>query len=377
MDSCRKEVFACAKVMVIIMKSKDKEVFFELCSFRTENQRSLYRHLTQDIDLDLILGRLYMNRMAGIAYGVLEKNDLLKMVSREFRNALYTAYQYNTLRNISYYKCIDMLTECLAECDKKYAFLKGAYLCGKYPTGYRISNDVDILVSSENVTLIGRALRKAGFEQGYIRNNVFVPASRREIISSKMLRGETVPYVMEVDLPCMKYFEVDINFSLDHKNGNEELVCRLISDAEKIYVNGIALPVLKKEDFIIHLCEHLYKEAATYPWIKTGRDMTLYKYCDIYYMLDDISKEEAEELYQRIKDLGCEKACYYAMFSTGELFLISDIVKNILLDRLGTADTEFVNIVEDLQDKKRYRYLEDDISKRFWCNNRMTILEEI
>ena len=27
-----------------------------------------------------------------------------------------------------------------------------------------------------------------------------------------MMRGETVPYIKEVDLPFMKYLEVDINF---------------------------------------------------------------------------------------------------------------------------------------------------------------------
>lgn len=98
--------------------------------------------------------------------------------------------------------------------------LKGAYLCAHYPDGYRTSNDVDLLVLPKDVTTIGNLLARSGFRQGNIRNGEFIPATRQEIIESKMMRGETVPYIKEVDLTFMKFFKVDINFSLDYKNGN-------------------------------------------------------------------------------------------------------------------------------------------------------------
>ena len=53
------------------MRQNGKELFFELCSFKTENKRSLSRLLLSDYDRDFILGKLNMNRMAGVAYGVL------------------------------------------------------------------------------------------------------------------------------------------------------------------------------------------------------------------------------------------------------------------------------------------------------------------
>lgn len=357
------------------MRQNGKELFFELCSFKTENKRSLSRLLLSDYDRDFILGKLYMNRMAGVAYGVLEKNELLKEAGRELRFALNTAYQYNVIRNESYYKCIDMLAERLSGCGKKYAMLKGAYLCGKYPSGYRISNDVDLLVMGKDVTLIGKQLKKAGFAQGYIRNNEFVPAGRNEIIMSKMMRGETVPYVMEVNLPCMRYLEVDINFSLDYKNSGDETVEKMISCAETAHVGGTSFPTLCREDFIIHLCEHLYKEATTYPWVKDGRDMTLYKYCDIYYMLNGISAGEADRLFLRIKELGCETACYYAIYSTAKLFGINDTATHILLDELAPDNLSFLHLVEDPQRHAVYKYSDENIANRFWCGNRLALLE--
>ena len=68
---------------------------------------------------------------------------------------------------------------------------------------------------------------------------LFIPAARREIIESRMTRGETVPYVKEVGLPGMRFLEVDINFSLDYKNSRDgilgSLFCRDSIDFHALY----------------------------------------------------------------------------------------------------------------------------------------------
>lgn len=113
--------------------------------------------------------------------------------------------------------CIRYITEVLSKCSCTYAMLKGALLCRCYPEGYRTSNDIDLLVHPSDVTLIANALSAAGFRQGSVRNDRFIAATRQEIIESKMMRGETVPFIKEMNLPGMKYLEVDINFFLDYK----------------------------------------------------------------------------------------------------------------------------------------------------------------
>ena len=95
--------------------------------------------------------------------------------------------------------------------------LKGAVLCGKYPNGCRTSNDIDLLLLPEHITELGDVLEAAGFRQGELKSGAFVPATRREIIASRMMRGETVPYILELRLPMMQYLEVDLNFSLTTK----------------------------------------------------------------------------------------------------------------------------------------------------------------
>jgi hypothetical protein len=198
------------------MKEKEKQLFKAICDIKSDE----FDEALIDAATPCVLGYLFFNRMPAVAYGNLKRHGMLGKVNREFRNSLNVAYEKNIEKNKTFTFCVQQLTEILNEYKGEYAMLKGAYLCGYYPEGYRTSNDIDLLVLPENVTDIGEALLKAGFKQGNIRNGIFVEATRKEIIESKMLRGETVPYIKEISLPIMKYLEVDINFSLDYKNGD-------------------------------------------------------------------------------------------------------------------------------------------------------------
>lgn len=102
-----------------------------------------------------------------------------------------------------------------------------------------------------------------------------------------MMRGETVPYIKEVNLPGMQFLEVDINFSLDYKPGNVDLLEEMLNNSIVAKLGEYEVHTLRHEDFFVHLCSHLYKEATTLPWVEMMRDMTLYKYCDMYMLLND------------------------------------------------------------------------------------------
>ena len=168
------------------MKNEEKQVFRQLCSFKTECfNKELLQYATPEV-----LGHLFFNRMQGVAYGNLAKHNCVGEVNREFRNSLKSAYEQNSAKNKAFFRGVKLLSDVLREYHGKYAMLKGAFLCGAYPDGYRTSNDIDLLVRPCDVTVIGDALTKAGFRQGNIRNGRFAPAERREIIESKMLRGD-------------------------------------------------------------------------------------------------------------------------------------------------------------------------------------------
>ena len=244
--------------------------------------------------------------------------------------------------------------------------LKGAYLCAHYPDGYRTSNDVDLLVLPKDVTAVGHLLSSAGFKQGNVRNGEFIPATRQEIIESKMMRGETVPYIKEVNLPLMKFFEVDINFSLDYKNGIGDTLSDMLSNVCIKNEKEISIPMLDDADFFIHICAHLYKEATTLPWIEMHRDMTLYKYCDIYMLLSEMTDAELQRIFARVAELGMEKVCAYTVLETMGLFDMDNPfaygIANVVLE----DDSDFCLRVASPKDKKVLKYQTSDVTERFF-----------
>lgn len=355
------------------MKQKEKELFKSLCSFKEEKfDRSLL-----DAATPTVLGYLFFNRMHGIAYGTLIKHGLLGKVNREFRNSLKGAYVQNVEKNNSFFLGVQQIYEALSECECKYAMLKGAYLCKAYPDGFRTSNDIDLLVHPNDVTKVGNALLKAGFKQGNVQNGNFKAATRKEIIESRMMRGELIPYIKEVNLPGMQFLEVDINFSLDYKPGDTDILAEMLNNSILVKFEDYKIRTLREDDFFVHLCSHLYKEATTLPWVEMNRDMTLYKYCDIYMLLNDCDKEYIDFLFQRAEKLGMEKVCAFAILHTEKLFNFKNLYAVEIARKKLEYDPNFIHRVISPRESKKFIYRECDILKRFFTDNRKVLLEEV
>lgn len=362
------------------MKQNEKEMFCNLIRFKSSDYGTL-SDLIETGATPEVLGYIFFNRMQGISYGVLKENKLLGKVNREFRTSLRDAYERNIRANRSYYECVDYLSNVLNDVGKRYAMLKGAVLCGFYPEGYRCANDIDILVHADDISVIGNHLLNMGFEQGNIRNGEFVKATRREIIESKMTRGETVPYIKEVNLPEMKYLEVDINFSLDYKNSEGNSVDKMLNNQSVINIAGKQIRTLSEVDFFLHLCAHLYKEATTYPWILMKRDMSMYKFSDIYMILCDehFLNGCADYLLQRSEELNLTEEMCFAINHTAALFGLSDDYSEIIfmVKELIKGNEHILHKVFNPANKTNYIYKEEDIFKRFFTADRAELLMEV
>lgn len=355
------------------MNQQEKALFKSLCSFQAEDfDENLLQAATP-----AVLGQLFFNRMQGVAYGTLKKHGLLGKVNREFRNSLKGAYMQNVEKNESFFDCVTALGEILYECNCSYAMLKGASLCKRYPAGYRTSNDIDLLVRPQDVTKIGKNLLESGFKQGNIRNDKFEPASRKEIIESKMMRGETIPYIKQVNLPGMPFLEIDINFSLDYKPGDTALLEEMLRNTVTETKSDFCVQTLSAEDFFVHLCSHLYKEATTLPWVEMMRDMTLYKYCDIYMLLNHTNREYVDKLFSRAKELGMEKVCAFAVKQMSELFWLENVYAIKTAERILKHDPDFIHRVISPKERKQYIFTERNIAKRFFADCRKELLQEV
>ena len=355
------------------MRQKEKELFKSLCSFKEGD----FEESLLDAATPTVLGHLFFNRMQAVAYGTLKKHGLLGKINREFRNSLKGASIQNIEMNNSFFQCIELVEKALSECECKYAMLKGAYLCKAYPEGYRTSNDIDLLVPPKDVTEVGNALLVAGFKQGNVRNGKFEPATRKEIIESKMMRGETVPYIKEINLPGMQFLEVDINFSLDYKPEDTALLDEMMNNTMFVNLGDFRVRTLRADDFFVHLCSHLYKEATTLPWVEMMRDMTLYKYCDIYMLLNDADKEHIDFLFERAVKLGMEKVCAFAVLHTAELFKFRNQYAIEVAKKALGYDMDFIHRIVSPRDKKELIFTKRSVTERFFADDRKDLLEEV
>lgn len=358
------------------MNNNERILTMKLCDYLKPDVEYLKEALSKYAS-ESVLGQLFFNRMQSVAYGVMHENNLLDNVNREFRNSLKYAYIQNKQKNESFYKCVKMLSGILNGYKDKYAMLKGAVLCKKYPDGYRTSNDIDLLVRAEDVTTIGNVLIENGFRQGYIKNDAFIKATRTQIIESKIARGETVPYIIQVDYPYMKYLEVDINFSLDYKNNNNNDVDRLLKNSCDVDIEDFKIRTLQYDDFIIHLCGHLFKEATTLPWVNMKRDMTLYKFCDIYSSLNNMSFVDINNLFIRANEFGMSEICSCVIIWTAQLFENTNLYAYVYAKHLLSGREDILDTVISPKDKKVYLYTEKDIVNRFFNKNRVEILKEV
>lgn len=354
------------------MNQKEKTLFIELCRFRNPDRRRLERLLRGGSATPAVLGMLFANRMAGVACRTLTDTGLLSLVDREFRNAISGAATLNRRRNQDYFGSLRYLSGELDACGVPYALLKGAYLCGWYPEGCRTSNDADVLVAPEDVGKISARLRLAGFRQGYLRDGKFVPASRGEIIESKMTRGETVPFIRETRLAYLPYLEVDLNFSLDYRNSDADALRGMLAVGERRRFGNTTVRTLNPQDFILHLCAHLYKEATTLPWVRMKRDMTFYKYADLYALLADLPKEERAALAERAAQLGIRTEMIYCLLSVDAFYGTGYAAD------LHPTEAEIMALcgVVAPAEKKQYRYSEPDPVVRFFAPDRMKLLQE-
>lgn len=329
-------------------------------------------------DLELLLGQICMNRIGGIAYKNLVNNSNIN-ISNEIIKNLKIVYESNLKRNIKYCEDVKYIAQIMEATGFNYALLKGAFLntC-LYKNGMRTSNDIDILIEEEDLSKCQNVLIDHGFIQGFLdKGKKIVPATRKDILLARMNFGETIPFVKIYNGEPLV---VDLNFSIDYKPEKEKrIVKELLNNIVDVAYEGNIFKCLNINDFIIHLCCHLYKEATVYDWVKRRKDLLLYKFSDLNLIFNYyFDLEQMNTLVKRIIYLELNKECYYAIFRTVEIFPQLGKIANIqkLLLQICPHDLAYMKQIYDPIKKKIYQY-NCSFIEWFELRNRIAALELI
>ncbi|GAA0383127.1 nucleotidyltransferase family protein [Paenibacillus motobuensis] len=354
----------------------------ECINFNTYNEESLRNAIDEISDWDYLARIVKHNRLEGIVYSVLMETQLLSKINTDFRDMLSEVFEINKLKNDDLNLILKDIGAAINNSSYKYAFLKGSYLIPKiYKKGQRVSNDIDILISQSGIDQIDVDLKQANFVQKVYRDGIgFVEPTRREKIFARMNYGELVPYFRDYPLKGISTVIVDINISLDFQaKYNTNLVDDMLENSILFEVdNDLKLSTLGREDFLIHLCAHLFKEATIYDWVKENRDTQLYKYCDIYAVLQTVDSTFFENLQKKIFEYGLEKECYFTFVNSRKLFpYICDISElNNLIENIRPDNLTYLNEIYWPLERKVYTHNTEFIDWIFY-EDKLSVLKEI
>lgn len=278
------------------------------------------------IDWYSVLGFLELNRIGGYFYGKIKDME----VPETFKKALSALLKRQTARNALMGERLAELTEELEKTGIRYVVLKGNFLSHAnfvlndhsafYGSGERVSNDIDILVSPQEIGKVEKVLSALGYVQGYYdaERGIVSEISRREILERRMNRGETVPFQFVTGKTVLPHVEIDINFSLDHlPSGTGEILKEMLERAELYAADCGTIRSLEKIDFLVHLIMHQYKEMCVYWMVARGKDLELYKLLDIYLLLKET---DGEELRKRIDRYGIAKQAEVVLKCVKDVF---------------------------------------------------------
>jgi hypothetical protein len=365
-------------------KTMEHELILELAQFNTPNKERIIELVAEKLDWAEVLGHLMYNRTAGIAYHVLRKVSA-PFFNREFEFGLYLTNEIQAQRTRAHKFYITKISEAMKKSGIPHAFLKGSILAHSiYPIGCRISSDIDILLRAQDLTACGNVMKELGLIQGFHdeNENVVIPATRREILTSRMNYGEVVPYRKVVNEPGINLIEIDINFSLDWMaTGTEKAVENFLEQAEDYeFDNGQKISSLPKENFLAHLCVHLFKEAAVLTWVGYQRDLGFYKFVDIYGFLSDASIEvNWPKFVEIITTNNIINESYYALEYTRTFFpvLNENTAFITMLEGIKPENTDYLEqVVDPSNPDLKYRWTKNLIA-RFFDMKRYEALEKI
>lgn len=248
----------------------------------------------------------------------------------------------------------------LSSAGINHAFLKGSILSycpfggiNLYQYGERSSNDIDILVSPQEIGKLDSVLASFGFIQGEWIGGKIEPFSHREIMYRRMTRGETAPYLIQTQSEQVPFIELDVNYSLGYlPSGDGALVDNMLTDCKQYAIyNKESISSLSEEKFLLHLIMHQYKEATLYWMTERHKDSQIYKYLDIYRILQCGAIKENRFL-QLIEQTELAEPVYYVLYYCNQLFP-NETAKR-LAEKLSPQKTNYLDCVTDAEHKTEY-----------------------
>lgn len=313
---------------------------------------------------------------------------ILKMPESQYFEKACITY----LRNKKYVKELyNSVLPIFASISFPYAIIKGAVLSN---TAYgnpfiRKSGDIDIIVSSENITSISELMKSNGFVQGSIVNGNIIPATREQRVFQSAFSHQVIPFVKTTNFSICPYICVDINTNIIWGEGRKIDTNDVLQYREAEYVNYAKFYKLKLAADFIAVCLHHYKELNSIYMISIG-SIRLSLFLDIYrYVERNFNDIVVMSIVNLANQWNVLPHIYYCLKMTNELFPSEIILRYLklfktkqgefLVNKFGLSENEWKDWKYDLGQrlfdnqfiKKYLNDLSEEEKKKVEINKKM------
>lgn len=286
-----------------------------------------------EFDWDKFIGVSINHRVASVIY-----NNLCKCLfdAKKMLPAFYYMFCFSKKRNTLYFNEIKKISDCFESNKLKYAFVKGSVINNDiYEHGERISNDIDLIISCDEINKVTKLLNGLGYVQAKYKNNKVVAATRKEILLAKLNTYELFPFIKCLNDDYLEISTIDINIKIFNECSKNIIDSFLDNTCVS---NDIR--TLSNEFFLLFLCLHLYREAYMLYKILNSSDLLLYKFMDIHFF---VKKKiiDWDKLTYYAKKMHIDKAVYYALYHTELLY--PHTTDSSVLSKIMPSEIDYLN----------------------------------
>lgn len=293
-------------------------------------------------------------------------------------NKIYIHQRYN--------ECINLFNR-LEMSGIPYAVIKGAILSTiAYGQPYfRFSNDIDILIDRENISVVKSIMQHEGYVQGRIVDNHINLFSRQEVVFQTAMTHQTAPFIKKTNNRLCPYLYIDINLDiLWGENSKRSDMKYVLQQSQDTKICDVFTKKLCPEMELISLCLHHYKDMNSI-YLLYHSSLKLSLFCDIYFYIINTELNE-NALYTYCSKLEVSEYIYYCLYYTNLIFSHDKIKKYMsllysknaeqLIDTFGLTEEERqywnVDFFTRLFSTNLRDYLENSLSrellKKIWTN---------
>lgn len=252
-----------------------------------------HNNVTCDLDWGNILYQSVHHRISGLLVNALKGSNTWDRCETHVRRALAAVVQNTKVQNMVLEEYLALISAALDKAGIQFALLKGPALVHLVydDKSFRQYGDLDFLISRQQAEQVTQVMSELGFMQGTydIVSGKMEPISRAEKVRRTIFTHELPEFVKADDRLLEKVVIVDFNTQLQWRGVKgpdpTSLASKLLEDAVEISVEGVGIKVANPEDFLLHLCMHLYSEAVYFHWhtnwVRDKNDLNLIKICDI------------------------------------------------------------------------------------------------